>query len=277
VVSFSGERGWDGVDAAEVVHPEDDFGLPAVPRHVVVVNLGSSFGARERLRGREGHMGAGGIVLLPAEAPSEWHLHRRGEVRHLHLYLDPALVAGVAAGAGLDPDRAELVEALGVRDPQIEQAAMSLLAELRSEGLGGKIHAESLASVLAVHLLRRHSSLGRARTRQLERERAGGLPQPLLRVAIDYMNDNLGEDLALTSIAASVSLSPYHFARMFKRSVGLSPHQYVLRQRIERAKSLLTSTTLTVGEVSREVGFASPSHFAQQFGRLVGVPPSAYR
>lgn len=274
----SNGRGWSGIDAAEVHHPQDDFGLPAIPRHVLVVNLASPFEAKERLRGREGYMDSGGIVLLPAGAPSEWHLERRGEVRHLHLYIDPALVRGVAAGAGLDPDKAELIEVLGVQDPQIEHAAMSLLSELRSgDFLGGGIFAESLANVLAVNLLRRHSSLGYSSARKLQNERVGGLPQASLRTVIDYVGDNLAADLSLAEIAREVSMSPYHFSRMFKLSTGFSPHQYVMRQRIQRAKALLRDTDLPVGVVAREVGFASPSHFAQQFRRLVGVSPRAFR
>jgi AraC family transcriptional regulator len=277
VLRSSGGRGWVGIDAAEVHHPQDEFGTPAIPRHVLVVNLGSPFDAKEKLRGRKGYVGSSGIVVLPAGAPSEWHLERRGEVRHLHLYLDPALVRGIAVGAGLDPDKVELVEIVGVRDPQIEHAAMALLSELRSGGLGGRIYAESLANVLAVNLLRHHSSLGHSSTRKLEHERAGGLPETSLRTALDYMGDNLAEDLTLAEIAHEVHMSPYHFSRMFKLSTGFSPHQYVIWQRIERAKVLLEHTDLSVGEVARGVGFASPSHFAQQFRRRVGVSPKAFR
>jgi AraC family transcriptional regulator len=277
VLLSSSGRGWSGVDAAEIHHPQDDFGTPAIPHHVLVVNLGRPFDAKEGLRGQEGYMGSGDIVVLPAGAPREWHLERRGEVRHLHLYLDPTLVRDVAAGAGLDPDKAELVEALGVRDPQIEHAAMWLLLELRYGDLGGRIYAESLANVLVVNLLRRHSSLGRSSARKLEHERAGGLPEASLRTALDYVGDNLAEDLTLAEIAREVHMSPYHFSRMFKLSTGFSPHQYVMRQRIERAKALLTNTDLPVSVVAREVGFASPSHFAQQFRRLVGVSPRSFR
>ena len=277
VLLSSSGRSWSGVDAAEVHHPQDDFGTPAIPRHVLVVNLGSPFDAKETLRGREGYLGSGGIVVLPAGAPREWHLERRGEVRHLHLYLDPTLIQGVAAGAGLDPEKAELVEALGIRDSQIEHAAMSLLSELRSEEAGARIYAESLANVLAVNLLRRHSSLGRSSVRKLEHERPSGLPEASLRTALDYVGDNLAADLSLAEIAREVGMSPYHFSRMFRISTGLSPHQYVMRQRIERAKALLKHTDLPVGVVAREVGFASSSHFAQQFRRLVGFVPSAFR
>jgi AraC family transcriptional regulator len=277
VLLSSSGRGWRGVDAAEIHHPQDDFGTPAIPRHVLVVNLGSPFDAKETLRGREGYLGLGGIVVLPAGAPREWHLERRGEVRHLHLYLDPTLIQGIAAGAGLDPEKAELIEALGIRDPQIEHVAMSLLSELRSEEAGARIYAESLANVLAVNLLRRHSSLGRSSVRKLEHERTRGLPEASLRTALGYVGDNLAEDLTLAEIAREVGMSPYHFSRMFKLSTGLPPHQYIMRRRIERAKALLTNTDLPVGMVAQEVGFASSSHFAQQFRRLTGVSPRSFR
>jgi AraC family transcriptional regulator len=277
VLFSSSGRGWIGVDAAEIHHPQDDFGTPAIPRHVLVVNLGSPFDAKETLRGREGYLGSGGIVVLPAGAPREWHLERRGEVRHLHLYLDPTLIQSIAAGAGLDPEKAELIEALGIRDPQIEHAAMSLLSELRSEEAGARIYAESLANVLAVNLLRRHSSLGRSSVRSLEHERLRGLPEASLRMVLDYVGDNLAEDLTLAEISCEVGMSPYHFSRMFKLSTGLSPHQYVIQQRIERAKVLLKNADLPVGVVAQDVGFASPSHFAQQFRRLTGVSPRSFR
>ncbi len=277
VLLSSSGRGWSGVDAAEIHHPQDDFGTPAIPHHVLVVNLGSPVNAKETLRGREGYLGSGGIVVLPAGAPREWHLERRGEVRHLHLYLDPTLMRDIAAGAGLDPDKAELVEALGVRDLKIEHAAMSLLSELRSEDLGTRIYAESIANVLAVNLLRHHSSLGLSSVRKLEHERSGGLSEASLRAALDYIGDNLTQNLTLAKIAHEAHISPYHFSRMFKLSTGLSPHQYVIQQRIERAKALLANTDLSISVVAQEVGFASPSHFTQQFRRLVGVSPRSFR
>jgi AraC family transcriptional regulator len=90
------------------------------------------------------------------------------------------------------------------------------------------------------------------------------------------VGDNLAADLTLAEIAHEVGMSPYHFSRI-KLSTGLPPHQYVMRQRIERAKALLTNTDLPVGVVAQEVGFASPSHFAQQFRRLVGTSPRSFR
>src|SRR5438105_6646834 len=87
IVQSSRGKDWHGVDIAEVVHPLDDFALPAIPRHVLVINLGSPAKAQVRRGGRQGHLGTGSLTIVPAGAPSTWHLDRQGEIRHLHLYL----------------------------------------------------------------------------------------------------------------------------------------------------------------------------------------------
>jgi AraC family transcriptional regulator len=74
-----------------------------------------------------------------------------------------------------------------------------------------------------------------------------------------------------------VRLSPHHFSRVFKRVTGLSPHQYVLSQRIQLARQLLTETKLSIAEVAHDVGFYDQSHFTYHFKRLVGVTPNAIR
>jgi len=89
------------------VHLLDDFALPALPRHLLVVNLGAPSGVQERLVGRQGQLGTGNLVILPAGAPTTWHLEHRGEVRHLHLYLAPAFLQQVAASIDLNPDTSE--------------------------------------------------------------------------------------------------------------------------------------------------------------------------
>src|SRR5207244_4050699 len=114
IVQSSRGKDWHGVDIAEIVHPLDDFALPAIPRHVLVINLGSPAEAQERRCGRQGHLGTGSLTILPASAPSTCHLDRQGEVRHLHLYLPPSLVSQVAAEVDINPDTVELVDAIGV-------------------------------------------------------------------------------------------------------------------------------------------------------------------
>jgi AraC family transcriptional regulator len=271
VVASSGGR-WHGLDAAEIFHPLDDFATPALPRHVLVFNLGPPMAAMERRSGRAGRLGEGGVMILPAGLPRDWRLDRCGEVRHLHLYLDPWLVRGVAAEAGLNPDRAELPEAFGVRDPQLEHYGLSLLAELRSGDPLGRIYAEGLATVLAAHLLRHHSTAKVSAMRG-----PSGLPAAALARATDYIEENLADDLSLAAVARAASFSPYHFARLFKTSTGFSPHQYVIRRRVERVRRLLTTTDWSLAFIAQEVGFASGSHLARHFRRLLGASPSDYR
>ena len=91
VLSSSG-RGWHGLDVAEIIHPLDDFALPALARHILVINLSPFSIIQERLAGRQGHLGTGNVVILPAGAPTNWHLEREAEVRYLYLYLSPTFI-----------------------------------------------------------------------------------------------------------------------------------------------------------------------------------------
>jgi len=272
IVQSSSGKGWHGLDVAEIIHPLDDFALPALPRHILVINLSAPSTIQERLAGRQGHLGTGNVVILPAGAPTTWHLEREGEVRHLHLYLSPTLLQQIATSADIDPDTVEFVDTLGMFDPRIETIALSLLSELRSEGLGGRLYVESLANILGIHLLRQHSSV-----KQPSLPRSVGLDRATLRRVSTYIEEHLAEDLSLSELAAVAYLSPYHFARLFKASTGFAPHQYVIGRRIERAKLLLSTTNWSLTAIAHAVGFAHESHLALHFKRLTGLLPSASR
>jgi AraC family transcriptional regulator len=272
VVATSAGRGWDGLYAEEVWHRAADFGLPAIPDHLLVFHLGRPLAVAEHLGGREGRLGEGSLTILPADAETRWQLGRQGDVRHLHLYLRPTFINAVAAEAGVAPDRVEIVPAIGARDPRFEQVGMALLSELRSDGLGGRIYAESLATLLAVQLLRHQSTAALPASLPAAR-----LSPTLLGRAVDYVEAHLGDDLSLASVAAEAGLSPYHFARVFRASTGLSPHQYVIRRRVERARDLLATTDRSLSSIAREVGFASGSHLTMHVRRVLGVSPSELR
>src|SRR5260221_8497062 len=82
IVQSSSGKGWHGLDVAEIIHPLDDFTLPALPRHTLVINLSSPSTIQERLAGRQGHLGTGNLVILPAGAPTNWHLERERSEEH---------------------------------------------------------------------------------------------------------------------------------------------------------------------------------------------------
>src|SRR5262249_19610045 len=105
----------------------------------------------------------------------------------------------------------------------------------------------------------------------------GGLAARQERLVCDYIEMHLAADLSLADLAALAGLSPSYFARAFKRSLGLPPHQYVLRRRIERAKELLANPALSAGEIGSACGFLHISSFNEAFHRHTGVTPMQYR
>jgi AraC family transcriptional regulator len=183
-------------------------------------------------------------------------------------------VARVAAEAfDLDPARLTVPPLDGLELPFLRSTMAEVGAELTGNGLGGPLAAESLANVLAVHLLRHLSA-----PRQLERGRDGALPRERLRAAVEYIEEHLDGCPTLAEMAAVVRLNPYHFARQFKAATGLPPHQYVILRRVERAKQLLQAgTDLSLAEVALSAGFWDQSQLSHHFKRLVGVTPGRFR
>jgi AraC family transcriptional regulator len=146
-------------------------------------------------------------------------------------------------------------------------------AELTACNAGGRLAAESLANVLAVHLIRHVLA-----PRRPARGRDGALPRGRLRAVVEYVEEHLDADPSLERMAAVAHLSPYHFARQFKAATGLPPHRYVIARRVERAKQLLQGGgDLSLAQVAARAGFSSQSHFSDHFRRLVGVTPGRFR
>jgi len=213
----------------------------------------------------------GGITVTPPGKCKGWQ--HRGPADFIALWLAPALIRDSAAVAGeIRPERVEILDNFGTRDSKIEQLGSLLLSELECEGFGGRLYAESLASALAVHLLRRYSTAGAA-----VRPTATVLPWFKLRRATEYMNDNLSKGVALSEIAGALAMSPYHFARMFKQTTGIAPHQYLIERRVECAKSLLRETELSVTEIAHRVGCTNQSHFSMLFRRATAMTPTIFR
>jgi AraC family transcriptional regulator len=209
---------------------------------------------------------------VPAGSPHR--VRTSGCKDELHIYLEPGLVARVAAEAfGLDPVRLTVPPFDGLDLPHLRAAMLAVDAELTAGGAGGPLAAESLANILAVHLIRHVLAPPRP-----ERGRDGALPRGRLRAVVEYIEEHLGGAPTLEQMAAVARLSPYHFARQFKRATGLPPHQYVILRRVERARQLLQAAAdLSLAEVALHAGFSDQSVLCHHFKRLVGVTPRQFR
>ncbi|WP_197036096.1 helix-turn-helix domain-containing protein [Fischerella sp. PCC 9605] len=97
-----------------------------------------------------------------------------------------------------------------------------------------------------------------------------------MQQAIDYIQAHLAEDISLETIATEVGMSRYYFCRLFKQSTGMSPYQYLLKCRIERAKVLLLQGQQSITDIAIQVGFANQSQFGRHFKRFTGVTPKQF-
>jgi AraC family transcriptional regulator len=274
-VAASDRLGWVGLGAARYrASPTWEYHAPALTHHRLVLVTRPPQQLELRFEGVKRHVPppAGAIILVPAGTPGR--VRWGGGFDWLHIYLEPGQVARVAAEAfGLDPARLTVPPLDGLDLPHLRAAMGAVDAELISGGAGGPLAAESLANVLAVHLIRHFLS-----PRRPERGRDGALSRGRLRAVAEYIEGHLDAGPTLGQMAAVARLSPYHFARQFKAATGLPPHQYVIARRVERAKQLLQAeTSLSLAEVAAHAGFSDQSQLCRHFKRLVGVTPGWFR
>ncbi len=159
-------------------------------------------------------------------------------------------------------------------DDRLSQVIESIISELESAATGWREITRSMVDQLAVLLLRSHLNL--QRSDEIELSRAGMVDRRLRR-AIEFIHDNCGRDLSLAEIAKAAYLSEFHFARLFKKITGATPHAYLATIRIEKARRLLAETDLPINDVGAQVGYGSQSHFTKIFREATGITPSAFR
>lgn len=279
VLSSAG-LGWSGIEVARFIG-HDELSIPPSPKHHAIIHLNRRpLDLTQMLDGRlrKERVYRGEVAIIPAGPPWKWGFRGQTDSDLLPLCLEDAFLREVARSVEVDPEGMEIVPLLGERDPRVEQIGLLLKEEIEAEGLlGGRLYAESLATALAISLIRDHSSLGRKAARKAARERGGGLPRRALKEVIDYIGDNLEKDLTLAEMAGVTHMSPYHFSRLFKESTGLTPHRYVIERRVQRAEELLGSSALPIAEIALLCGFANQGHLNRHFKRLLGVSPKAVR
>jgi AraC family transcriptional regulator len=270
----SSSVGWDNLGIAYDWYPVG--GMPKVisKQHAVGIftDVPSPAITKRQIDGRlkEEQVVQGSCVVVPANISqqAEWN---KGSGA-LILAIDPAAFAQTIYEV-VDPDTIELLPLFATPDPFIYQIGIALKSALTRNNTSSRLYAETLVNTLILHLLEHYST-----TRPNLREYiTGQLPKYKLQQVIDYIDAYLDRDLSLKELSNVVQMSPHYFSTLFKQSTGNTPHQYVIRCRIERAKYLIGQSKLSLAEIAIQVGFVDQSHLHRHFKRLVGITPKNYR
>jgi len=274
VLKSSDAIGWQNVRAIHFCHSAKEVTIPASDDHCMMLNLGASCFAyvQPGKRRFEGEIRSGEVAIIPAG--SAWTCRSEG-AELLLLYLRPLFVRSAVREVNFAAHEIDLTPQIGFRDKHISHVAMSLLHELNEANVVGRLYADSLATGLAIQLVRRYSSLKDVHIGH------GGMAPHKLRRAVALIDHHLSDEeegrVALRAVAQDVHMSYFHFSRAFKQSMGMTATNYIAERRIERAKKMLEETELPISEIALRSGFSSQSHFTTAFRRLAGATPKAFR
>lgn len=267
-VLTSKTAGWNGIYLAY------DYQLPGETPEVsglqhgiaIFTEVPTPIKAERKLgdRFRSEQVKQGDIVIVPGGTTNQTKWYDSGGV--IMLGFEPEIF-NRAIYEMVEPEKVELVPHFATPDPLVCQLGLTLKTELETNGLGSKLYSETIANLLVVHLLQHYSV-----TKPVIKNYTGGLPKYKLQQVIEYINAYLEQSLGLEELAQVVQMSPAYFARLFKQSTGLAPHQYVIQCRVHRAKELLIKGN-AIADVAYKVGFANQAHLNYHFKRLLGVTP----
>lgn len=267
----SRKAGWNNIQLEYYLLPAHEA-PEHLPEQNLVVLLHQPMKKLKRLLGddfKDEHIQTGDIVVSPANVSHSacWD----EEASFTLLFFETDFIAR-AAYEFIDPDSVEILPYFARPDPVIYEIGLVLKLQLESHRQVSQIYVDSVASFLAYHLLE-HYCVGK----HTITKNTKALPHKDLRLVVDYINAHLDHNIGLTQLASLVDVSRYHFARLFKQSTGVSPHQYLIERRLERATGLLVSTKLAIAEIAERSGFSSHSHLCLAFRQHLSVSPDKYR
>ena len=263
--------GWRSLAAYRFKYPAKfALDLPPTRGHFISAHLNNPCRLTARWNGvvRNSRSIPGDIIILGAKQRVAWDWI--GEFDELQMFVDPVRLQSAAAEISDRPF--SLIEGISIRDPFVSTIASRLIEEMVHPGGGTTCFSDVMAEALIWHLLRRHSTLRQAST--MDRI---DMPAYKVRAALEFMMTHLAEDISVDQMAAAVNMSPFRFARGFKKAAGQSPYQYMLGKRIERAQDLLRLPGKRLADIAVAAGFATQSQFTAAFRRHCQMTPGQYR
>lgn len=271
VLVSSEKAAWEGISLEHLQLPASDISDLTAVSHHLTVQLGTPKTVELKANGRfnRQQLLPGNVCITPAH-----HLHAirwQDDMEVLSMTLDPAFVRQ-ALQESVHPEEVELVMHRGQSDLLIREILLALKVEIEAGCPSGRLYGEAMGTALAVHLLKTYT------TRKVTPfQFQGGLSRHKLTEVLEYIQAHLEQDIRLLDLASLTGMSQYHFCRLFKRSMGVTPHQYVLQQRIERAKQLLKQTDVAIADIALMCGLKNQSQLTTLFRRSVGTTPRSFR
>ena len=212
----------------------------------------------------------GDIAIIPAGIAHRCNWNNLAEFGILAI--EPTLLKKVGQDLVEDSSIELIPQFMNEPDELIQGIFSTLKDESRSNDFGSSLLIDRLKSTLAIYLLLKYCN-----TKPKLSIYQNGLSKPKLKQITEYINEHLDSDLKVLELAAIAQISPYHFIRLFRNATNLTPHQYVLHRRVEKAKYLLRHKNSSISEIAFAVGFCDQSHFTKYFKRITGVTPRQYK
>lgn len=269
ILLTSAGRAWNGLHADFLHIPRGLWHAPSNDMHRLGIHFGPPVNADCYCDGRRMRrvQKSGDIDIVPAGADGSWE--DDGDCRILQLSIHPGLLQKVAEDLGRDSGKIELLPRLQVHDTRIEAIGWAIKADLEADTPSDPLYVDLLANALAVRLI--------------ETANDGFLPSPSvgeprfsarqLRALTEFIEENLDRKLLLADLAMAAGVSGTRLKTLFRNSTGVSVHQYVIRRRVDYARTLLTTTAMPASEVAVAAGFSHQSHMAATMRRILGETP----
>ena len=193
----------------------------------------------------------------------------------MHLYLPTALFDRLKDDFNLPVAPAHSIRhAVGIGDDVIDHIGRSILSELTVQTAAGRVYVEAASLTLAARLLQKHCDSGAYASSESS---AHSLDHIRLRRVLDYIAANIGDDISLVNLAGIAGYSTFHFARKFTLAMGIPPHRYISRIRLEKAMVELAAGKLPLAEIALNAHFSSQASFTRAFHRATGMTPKEYQ
>ena len=260
---FSSDDTWDGFKIEHYIHPPMTLSRINLAHHIVLFNIGSPLNIKWESNGKwaEGLCETGNVIGLLSNTEREeiqWH----NSCSSLEVYFNTGFIDNL-----LEKDNFRFSEQRNLNDAFLQDIAMKLYQGCHSGNGIERMYGESLSIACAIHLATNYS---------ISEKRIfapkGKLSSHQLREVIDYVRSSIHKVISLESLASTIHLSIFHFSRLFKNTLGVSPYQFVLQLKIEYAKRLIKQKQ-PIGDIAYKLGFTDSAHFCNAFKKITGQSP----